>query len=480
MDVYAAVAAAVHEELSLLKMELNAAQAINLLPSEVLGAVFFHLTTEPSKPLENAIRASLVCRHWRAVALSTPRVWTRIEIEDRDGSYDLFYDILLGRSGALPLVVRCPGGRYCFALAPHMHRVRSLTISDSKTESDFDQLLTARSPLLQSLWMPLSDRFPPNLFDNCAPSLTTLGIESRAIGRAVPYLALSNITRLHLLHPLQGYFLLNFNALHHILTQCPRLVSLIGLTPVEAQHQLPATLPDDLALVHGVNVPFDGRVLDTALALLRHERVAQISIVAPSARTVTVSAEGLCASAPVVSAMLDRVRGRIELLTACGRARIFTDFKDHWRGGHYNLFQQVPIAATLVSLTVAGHPVQPDWHPLPCFPSLRTLTLVIHMSDQPPYAMSLRWSCPQLQTLRFATIKGSESIDLQPLKEFVSLKLDVPRPLKELRLDNVFLRSGVSADVEADKALSSQFQRIVYGDAGLDCTTFDIAWPETI
>ncbi|KAG6328752.1 hypothetical protein ID866_10337 [Astraeus odoratus] len=86
---------------------------IRQIPPEVLAEIFYHcLPVAPyvaPRDLEGPMLLTQVCRHWRAVAMSTPKLWSSITIHlDRatQGDYRLMCDAWLGRAKSLPLAIR--------------------------------------------------------------------------------------------------------------------------------------------------------------------------------------------------------------------------------------------------------------------------------------------------------------------------------------------------------------------------------------
>ncbi|EMD38099.1 hypothetical protein CERSUDRAFT_113235 [Gelatoporia subvermispora B] len=96
------------------KRRLNSLTLVHRLPDEIL-ALIFHSTKEATEPHHDWedipdlvipahfyrwIRISHICHHWRAVALSYPRLWNRVFVANLTWVTEL-----LGRSGNTPLFV---------------------------------------------------------------------------------------------------------------------------------------------------------------------------------------------------------------------------------------------------------------------------------------------------------------------------------------------------------------------------------------
>ncbi|KIM70591.1 hypothetical protein SCLCIDRAFT_6228 [Scleroderma citrinum Foug A] len=86
---------------------------VRRVPPEVLGEIFFHcLPTAPyvtPHDVEGPMVLTQVCRHWRAVARSTPRLWSSITLHlDRATSKEYMFmcEAWLARAKSLPLAIR--------------------------------------------------------------------------------------------------------------------------------------------------------------------------------------------------------------------------------------------------------------------------------------------------------------------------------------------------------------------------------------
>ncbi|KAI0794149.1 hypothetical protein C8Q74DRAFT_559995 [Fomes fomentarius] len=153
-----------------LKTRLNSLTPICRLPSELLALVFVtyvddlhHTAYSRARLMKTWITVTHVCRHWRAVALSTPRLWSYIyasnpsvcsELIVRSKSSPLFVDILLSHydddmstvdliSGELPriqqLVVAAPTRKIqslCGAIGRTMDQLQHLSLSSLGDEFD--------------------------------------------------------------------------------------------------------------------------------------------------------------------------------------------------------------------------------------------------------------------------------------------------------------------------------------------------------
>lgn len=109
---------------------------ISTLPPEILIEIFTHLKNFPSDtPRYGWLKAAHVCRYWRDVILSCPRLFSVILLPIRDFRH---LEEFLRLSGTLPLTVRAGGeysdsdhdhGQYMASwqvIAPHLARTESL------------------------------------------------------------------------------------------------------------------------------------------------------------------------------------------------------------------------------------------------------------------------------------------------------------------------------------------------------------------
>lgn len=167
----------------MLQARLNASAPISKLPPELLSEIFIHVASDRAQVHERAplyhpywtwISVLQVCTHWRAVAIASPRLWSRIVVT----MHPEWMKEVLQRSRSAPLFVSAhtdsrPGGRKSQSLKVVMEslaRIRDLRLTGAP-----DILERALSvwrgpaPLLEnvSLTVPtdlgLSRQFSPRL-----------------------------------------------------------------------------------------------------------------------------------------------------------------------------------------------------------------------------------------------------------------------------------------------------------------------------
>ncbi|KAF9012529.1 hypothetical protein BDQ17DRAFT_1537369 [Cyathus striatus] len=199
---------------------------INGLPSEILGAIF-----EAGKPgkatpykIPYEIGLSHVSSHWRAVAHSTPSLWTRIYITSV-----LTLDVVsryMERSGGLPIDIRIDIYRedkkakvstslnssladmIMDVISPHVARCQTLLIFPyyGKTAQDFiARLFDFEAPMLERLKINFDYRFGASVTD---PGLKTI------FCRGTPRLRFLETDVLHSLPPLSSVTTLQLHGVH--------------------------------------------------------------------------------------------------------------------------------------------------------------------------------------------------------------------------------------------------------------------------
>lgn len=152
----------------------NSLVRINQLPPEVLSTIFATITEHPS-PLAPVWRASAgpaawlvvlrVCRYWRTLALSTPRLWTYIRIasvRDDDPAGLARRSLTLSHAAPLSVHVHNPRAHRCSAvyneMLGQMHRVRELYISGVQSPEDLADFTVLLAPMLGTFVVHLAPR----------------------------------------------------------------------------------------------------------------------------------------------------------------------------------------------------------------------------------------------------------------------------------------------------------------------------------
>lgn len=158
----------------------NEQARINCLPSEILSCVFVYLMDPPTRlphpGPERRIeippstgewsRASLVCRYWRQVALSTPELWTMIQVlpDDTEGlGLWPWASVALSRSGVLPIrlhtYVEDIPEEDMSRLVDEAHRIKELWFI-RHIDSKYLEPLFAKALQLETLLLTAEDNYP--------------------------------------------------------------------------------------------------------------------------------------------------------------------------------------------------------------------------------------------------------------------------------------------------------------------------------
>lgn len=388
---------------------VNSTAAIWSLPDEVLTEIFRHLEGGWDEDLPFLVRASQVTRRWRTVALSTPALWSIIEL--RPTGHSRLYQTgliegFLWRSAAGLLdisIYMCEGqdvAPIVKLLIPRIGRWRRLVIESG------DELALKT--------------FIGSLHDLSAPSLEHLQIDleiddeqhqplwrggSRTLGGGVPalnFFGTRGISMQHWLPPLGGVkslymadcysaTLLRYGQFREI------LISSISLTHLELEGMINCTQEDNVTPIEMPSL--------LSLCVLPPDYVNPMHYIRNIFTTISApSLQTLC---------LRKVRGRQ-----------FRVFLDTFRSASYH-----PSLTTLILESVTGLE-----HLTPTFAhSSPTIThLSLKFTDPVPILKFLMshdfdplW--PQLQTLTVGPV------DNALLRSLISDRIAVGRPLVNLR-----------------------------------------------
>ncbi|KAI0763213.1 hypothetical protein BC629DRAFT_975481 [Irpex lacteus] len=187
----------------------NEQTRINRLPSEILGHVFLYLMDPPTRlphPDTSYVetsrtgewsQASLVCRYWRQVVLSTPELWTMIRVSYRMKKRTVSWpwaSLKLSRSGMLPITLVLYTACYkddipqedMSRLVDEAHRINELRLTRHINLQYFKPILVKALRLETLLIMedkpnkhPARGEFPCNF-----PHLRTLSVLHRTFWRS--------------------------------------------------------------------------------------------------------------------------------------------------------------------------------------------------------------------------------------------------------------------------------------------------------
>ncbi|KAJ7186395.1 hypothetical protein C8R46DRAFT_1272869 [Mycena filopes] len=184
------------------------------LPPEITCEIFKHfLPPYPACPpiagTLSPIALTHICRRWREIALSTPDLWSRMQVSSNDSAVAAQVDAWLTRSGSRPLCIESAGElhglhlRLLSALIPHCARWGHLKLRFSESSPAIATLPTTYSPfpLLRHLdvALPLQDWSTSFSFVN-APLLRTVAFNHTAAANIpVPWGQITTLT-LSLMH----------------------------------------------------------------------------------------------------------------------------------------------------------------------------------------------------------------------------------------------------------------------------------------
>ncbi|EJD43671.1 hypothetical protein AURDEDRAFT_125795 [Auricularia subglabra TFB-10046 SS5] len=222
-------------------MSVSNRQSISYrISPEVLASCFAFL------PLVDCIRVSHVSRHWRAVAVSCPSLWTEIIMECRSPDCLEFLKTILGRARQAPVELKVRSydasmDETCKSiLQPHLHHARYI---DRTGDLDLESLGIGRALRYlhvrgHSLHPEGSQalEIPEDFLGGSARQLRSIRFQRVRLPRVCP--ALSTLVALHVADLAKPVDAVSFRYLFEL---CPRLESLTlnGLISAYA-HMLPS------------------------------------------------------------------------------------------------------------------------------------------------------------------------------------------------------------------------------------------------
>ncbi|KZV97984.1 hypothetical protein EXIGLDRAFT_763855 [Exidia glandulosa HHB12029] len=188
--------------------EINDLNWTCLLPLELFCRILDLL------PTRDLVRASLVCRRWRAIALNTPTLWTHVAIivdykRKREDLWAPALDVLLSRSCGLPLslflwvidtaepgTIPAAESAVAMLIKMHLHRIRSLYLMIPGSEPHsywyWDDVLRSPAPALERFSLAsLEDNVTylgESFLGCCSPRLHELHLEGNEIYDEFPVL----------------------------------------------------------------------------------------------------------------------------------------------------------------------------------------------------------------------------------------------------------------------------------------------------
>ncbi|KAI0747686.1 hypothetical protein C8Q80DRAFT_1168093 [Daedaleopsis nitida] len=142
---------AAYEEISQLRSLHNSLATVNRLPPELLSHVFSYLHDLPRKNVD-LIRATHICKHWRAVALKDPSLWSKFSLHHTK-AVKQYLERSKGHLLSLSLIGLEPS-RTVNQIRPVINRIRSLHITSSEKDCIqyvFSLLTAVPAPALEEL-----------------------------------------------------------------------------------------------------------------------------------------------------------------------------------------------------------------------------------------------------------------------------------------------------------------------------------------
>ncbi|KAA1469108.1 hypothetical protein DENSPDRAFT_870125 [Dentipellis sp. KUC8613] len=239
-------------------IKYNSLAPIHILPPEVLASAFFHLAQDPkisaTKVHECLVRASTVCVFWRHTIISSPRLWSRIDLASEHA------DVALKLSKTTPIRLEYSGidlANVSTPLFDHVTHVESLRLTMPLSAhgpllGNFPSLFPLLHTLVLENMMLWDDRtslhnYPlldSSIAHSSMPSLRTLKLRSLWLPLSLPLFR--GLVDLHLEFK-NGPMAFALSTFRDALTACPNLESLrlhsARPIPSETIYSTPIPLP---------------------------------------------------------------------------------------------------------------------------------------------------------------------------------------------------------------------------------------------
>ena len=285
--------------------ERNACAKVNKLPVELLRLIFeFHEATsrhlQYRKSPHPTFTISSVCTHWRAVALSHPAIWSRIDLTS--SPRQLKYCGERARHHPLILVFELEDEEdeddwanptpACNFLSERLHQVVDLTI-DLASGGLWSLLLTMSAPLLQRCEI-YSDYHNPEsfaepLFGDFAPQLQYLKLYNLCVPWNMTYLRTLSV----LVISCDAFFLPRDATIEN--EMCLLLIALPNIQSLELYIRAFSTEPSRIADVPRPTSRITMQHLHTLTLRMRPQVIQYIlsSITTPSVRTLEMTIDAV-------------------------------------------------------------------------------------------------------------------------------------------------------------------------------------------
>ena len=186
------------EVLSLVRSMKNTFALVSRTPPEVLSLIPDYLESYCRD--ENLIKLTHVCRNWRAIFVSRPSLWTRLDFKNVDKTR-----VYIERSKSVPLEIGFSlfYREKAFLLAiPHIRRLKTLSVYGNPTGllPILVEHFSCPLPFLDELYIHFpyygTPTLPDDLFNGNIPSLRELTLNH--VITPLPWRNLSNLTTFNL------------------------------------------------------------------------------------------------------------------------------------------------------------------------------------------------------------------------------------------------------------------------------------------
>ena len=173
---------------------------VSFFPDHVSGET----VSLSSLQMKESIRVAHICRAWRAVALSTPQLWSSLKLRDIEPLPRCIsmFDAHVARSRTLPLNVDLefyaePSTDLLDKLVTHAHRICSLTID---VPSAFTRLLAFTLPTVTTLTVGVNDHTGDTPLDHPQIALIASPVRLKIVDLCIFKLSLdlARLTHVHL------------------------------------------------------------------------------------------------------------------------------------------------------------------------------------------------------------------------------------------------------------------------------------------
>lgn len=399
------------------------------------------------------MHVSLVCRHWRQLALAAPHLWNNVHLV-----FARMDPVIIGhfftRAAPLALSFRSDSDHIRSLLNPavytvlaaHASQIREFIVPNALTQFLETQhattVLTKPFPQLETLWIVRTTPVPAPFLGHYAPNLTTLCIPASALPLTGELPTLRAVTTFRVM-----LGLLDRAQLERVLALCPNVKRLLRAASfrdsVSVTHRYPVAL--DTLTFSDMRSPELALFAAPLLEMLDAPSIRHIVMLDTHMDAMTLVVAQLRA---IVHALFDFTEGYVELVDERGFLRCFYHCCFWGEEPLRHICTLSSIRWRLQSLVVVGIP--PAGCPLPPVHDLRSLTIGVSQDDTTLPAFALERPFSLLSELRIARYDyrafprradGSDVFEMsaRAVSEFVATLLEHTPSLEQLHLDSVRL-----------------------------------------